>query len=132
MRHFLQKYPGVDQIQLTTSETQIAVTDCQCPSCAHLSETDRFNRFIAEAYAGSNIGDAFDNHAAYWVAVDYLRTAASLDPSLREEADAKIKAYSRLFPTREEGFYRGITDEGIVYRVGGWIGEITRVWFRKE
>ena len=87
---------------------------------------------IAEAYAGSNIGDPFANHSVYWVAVDYLNTAKSLDPSLTADADAKIREYSKLFPTREEGFYHGITDEGIVYRVGGWIGEVTRVRFRKE
>jgi len=87
---------------------------------------------IAEAYAGSKIGDAFENHSAYWVAVDYLKTAKAIDPSLTEAADEKIKEYSALFPTREEGYYRGMTDEGVVYRVGGWIGEVTRVRFRKE
>lgn len=87
---------------------------------------------IAEAYAGSNIGDAFANHAVYWVAVDYLNTAKSIDPSLTAAANEKIREYSKLFPTREEGFYHGITDEGTVYRVGGWIGEVTRVRFRKE
>lgn len=87
---------------------------------------------IAEAYEGSDIGDSFANHAVNWVVVDYLKTAKSLDPSLTEAADGKIKACSALFPTREEGYYHGITDEGIVYRVGGWIGEVTRVRFRKE
>lgn len=87
---------------------------------------------IAEAYAGSKIGDAFDNHSVYWVAVDYLKTAKAIDPSLKEAADEKIKEYSALFPTREEGYYRGMTDEGVVYRVGGWIGEVTKVRFRKE
>ncbi len=87
---------------------------------------------IAEAYAGSKIGDAFDNHSAYWVAVDYLKSAKAIDFSLKEAADEKIKEYSLLFPTREEGYYRGMTDEGVVYRVGGWIGEITKVRFRKE
>lgn len=87
---------------------------------------------IAEAYADSKIGDAFENHAAYWVAVDYLKSARATDPSLKGIVDEKIKAYSKLFPTREEGYYRGITDEGIVYRVGGWIGEVTIVRFRKE
>ncbi len=87
---------------------------------------------IAEAYAGSKIGDAFDNHSVYWVAVDYLKTAKAIDPSLTEAADEKIKEYTALFPTREEGYYRGMTDEGVVYRVGGWIGEVTKVRFRKE
>ncbi len=87
---------------------------------------------IAEAYAGSKIGDAFDNHSVYWVVVDYLNSAKASDPSLKKIADEKIKTYSRLFPTREEGYYRGLTDEGKVYRVGGWISEVTRVRFRKE
>ena len=87
---------------------------------------------IAEAYAGSKIGDAFDNHSVYWVAVDYLMFAKAVDPSLKETADAKIKAWSRLFPTREECYYRNITDQGIAYSVGSWISEVTKVRFRKE
>ena len=55
---------------------------------------------IAEACAGSKIGDAFDNHAVYWVAVDYLMYARAVDPSLKETADAKIKAWSKLFHKR--------------------------------
>ena len=87
---------------------------------------------IAEAYAGSEIGDKFDNHSAYWVAVDYLRSAESIDPSLKEKADEKIKVWSKLFPTREECFYRRITEQGIIFNVGGWINEVTRVRFRQE
>jgi tetratricopeptide (TPR) repeat protein len=87
---------------------------------------------IAEAYAGSKIGDAFDNHSVNWVVVDYLKFAKALDPSLKEIADEKIRTYSRLFPTREECYYRGITDEGVSYSVGGWVSEVTKVRFRKE
>jgi tetratricopeptide (TPR) repeat protein len=87
---------------------------------------------VADCYAGAGIGDRFDDHSAYWVAVDYLMTAKSIDPTLTETADKKIKAYSKLFPTREECFYRNILDEGVVYRVGSWINEVTRVRFRRE
>lgn len=87
---------------------------------------------IADCYAGAEFGNTFDNHTAYWVAVDYLEAARSVDPSMKKEADAKIRAYSQLFPTREECFYRRINDEGIVFNVGGWISEVTRVRFRKE
>ena len=87
---------------------------------------------IAEACAGSKIGDAFDNHSVYWVAVDYLMYAKAVDPSLKETADAKIKAWSKLFPTKEECYYRNITDQGIAYSVGGWISEVTKVRFRKD
>jgi hypothetical protein len=87
---------------------------------------------IADAYAGSEIGDAFDNHSVYWVAVDYLNRAKRADPSLEAAADEKIQIYSKLFPTREEGFFRRINDQGIAYKVGSWIGEVTVIRFRSE
>ena len=89
-------------------------------------------KIIADSYAGADLGDPFENHAAYWVAVDYLRSAAETEPTLSEEAGLLIKEYSKLFPTREECFYRRIFDEGVTYTVGGWVSEVTRVRFRKE
>ncbi len=87
---------------------------------------------LAECYAGAELGSSFDNHTAYWVAVDYLEAAVKVDPSLRKVAEGRIRAYSKLFPTREECFYRKILDEGTVFNVGGWVSEVTRVRFRKE
>lgn len=87
---------------------------------------------LAECYAGAELGSSFDNHTAYWVAVDYLEAARRIDPSLMKETEGKIRTYSKLFPTREECFYRKILDEGTVFNVGGWIGEVTRVRFRRE
>lgn len=87
---------------------------------------------LAECYAGAEFGNSFDNHTAYWVAVDYLEAAIKVDPSLRKAAEGKIRAWSKLFPTREECFYRKILDEGTVFTVGGWVSEITRVRFRME
>ncbi len=87
---------------------------------------------LAECYAGAELGSSFDNHTAYWVAVDYLEAAMKVDPSLRKVAEGKIRAYSKLFPTREECFYRKILDEGTVFNVGSWVSEVTRVRFRKE
>lgn len=87
---------------------------------------------LSECYAGAELGSSFDNHTAYWVAVDYLEAAVKVDPSLRKVAEGRIRAYSKLFPTREECFYRKILDEGTVFNVGGWVSEVTRVRFRKE
>lgn len=87
---------------------------------------------LAECYAGAELGSSFDNHTAYWVAVDYLEAAIQVDPSLRKVAESRIRAYSKLFPTKEECFYRKILDEGTVFNVGGWVSEVTRVRFRKE
>lgn len=87
---------------------------------------------LAECYAGADLGNKFDNLAAYWVAADYLDAAVRADPSLRKEAEARIKVYMKNYPTREDCFYRKILDEGVVYTVGGWVDEVTRVRFRKE
>jgi len=87
---------------------------------------------LAECYAGAELGNTFDNHAAYWVAADYLDAAVKADPSLRKEAEIKIIDYMQNFPTREECFYRRILDEGSIFTVGGWVNEVTRVRFRRE
>ncbi|MFN2314738.1 MAG: hypothetical protein ABR531_09780 [Bacteroidales bacterium] len=102
----------------------------------HAWQLDNLNAraliIIADSYAGAELGNSFDNHTAYWVAVDYLEAAMMVDPSLKKEAEGRIRVYSRHFPTREECYYRKILDEGTVFNVGGWIGEVTRVRFRRE
>lgn len=96
------------------------------------SRNARALMILAECYAGAELGNDFDNHAAYWVAVDYLEAAIKVDPSLRQEAEPKMKVWSGLFPTKEECFYRRILDEGTVITVGGWVNEVTRVRFRRD
>jgi len=79
---------------------------------------------IAEAYAGARVGEVF-------VVVDYLVRAKNTDPSLKSQADERIAIYSRLYPTREEAFFRSLVNEGATYNVGGWVNESTTVRFRK-
>lgn len=87
---------------------------------------------IAESYAGANVGESFDNQTVYWVVVDYLIRARNTDPNLKDQADERIAIYSKLFPTKEEAFFRSIVDEGASYHVGGWVNENTTIRFRKE
>jgi len=87
---------------------------------------------IGEAYAGARIGESFENQTVYWVVVDYLYKAKNTDPSIKDKADERIAIYSKLFPTKEEAFFRSIIEEGSTYQVGGWVNEITAVRFRKE
>jgi len=86
---------------------------------------------IAESYAGARVGDEFENQAVYWVVVDYLNRAKNADPGLKDQADERIAIYSKLFPTKEEAFFRSIVEEGASYHVGGWVNENTTVRFRK-
>ncbi len=87
---------------------------------------------VAESYAGARIGESFENQTVYWVVVDYLIRARNTDPGLKDKADERIAIYSRLFPTREEAFFRSLVDEGAAYNVGGWVNESTTIRFRKE
>lgn len=87
---------------------------------------------IAETYAGARIGDAFENLTVYWVVVDYLVRAKNTDPELKGQADDRIAIYSKLYPTKEEAFFRSLVEEGTAYQVGGWVNESTTVRFRKE
>jgi tetratricopeptide (TPR) repeat protein len=87
---------------------------------------------IAESYAGARIGESFENQTVYWVVVDYFVRAKNTDPSLKEQADDRIAIYSKLFPTKEEAFFRSLVEEGSPYQVGGWVNESTTVRFRKE
>jgi tetratricopeptide (TPR) repeat protein len=87
---------------------------------------------IAESYAGARIGESFENQTVYWVVVDYLIRAKNTDPSLKDQADERIAIYSRLYPTKEEAFFRSMVDEGAAYQVGGWVNETTTIRFRKE
>ncbi len=48
IRAFFVEFPKVDGFQLTLSETQARITECDCPSCADMSIADRFVR-VAEA-----------------------------------------------------------------------------------
>jgi tetratricopeptide (TPR) repeat protein len=86
---------------------------------------------VAEAYAGARVGEAFENQTVYWVVVDYLLRAKNTDPGLKKQADERIAIYSRLYPTREEAFFRSLVDEGAAYNVGGWVNESTTIRFRK-
>jgi len=72
--------------------------------------------------------DDFEQRQVFWVAVDKLQTARRLDPDLASRIDPLIRDFSRHFPSREEGFFRNMT-EGTNITIGCWINETTRVRF---
>ena len=87
---------------------------------------------IGSAYAMAPLnGDDFENKTRFWIAVDYLNKAKTLDPQLTDRANESIASCSANFPSKEEGFFVGIYDEGSPYTVKGWINERTTVRFKK-
>lgn len=88
---------------------------------------------IGNAYAGQKISDnELENQAVYWVAVDYFRKAKEIDQSLADRVNDAISQCEKVYPTKKELFFLNILDEGVSYKVEGWINENTTVRFRKE
>jgi Tfp pilus assembly protein PilF len=88
---------------------------------------------IGNAYAGQKISNnELENQAVYWVAVDYFRKAKEIDPSLASRVNESIGLCEKVYPTKKELFFLNILEEGVSYKVAGWINENTTVRFRKE
>lgn len=82
------------------------------------------------SYAPQYGEDAFDHASVYWLAVDKFQKAKQVDPSVAEEANKLISDYSPHFPSKEEAFFRSIS-EGAQVKLGDWINETTIARFRK-
>ncbi|MCP4314081.1 MAG: hypothetical protein GY790_22745 [Bacteroidetes bacterium] len=81
-------------------------------------------------FTRENLGDDFEERAAYWAAADKYAKAKAVDPSVSAEATKKINDYSAHYPNHEEVFFRDMKD-GDSYQVKGCINEFTTVRSRK-
>lgn len=83
---------------------------------------------IAQLYATSpNWSDENAlNKCTYFVVIDKLQRAKSVDPSLAEEANKLIGTYSRYTPAPADLFMLGYK-AGDRITIGGWIGESTTI-----
>lgn len=86
---------------------------------------------LANTYAaGPKCGaDDFEKAQVYWVVVDLLQKAKSVDADVAEKVNPLINSFSQHFPNKEEAFFRNIT-EGASVTVGCWINEATKARFR--
>ena len=86
---------------------------------------------LADTYVnGPKVGeDDFEKQYVYWVSVDKLQKAKTVDPDVAATVENRIRTLSEHFPKKEEAFFRNIT-EGTDIRVGGWINETTKARFK--
>lgn len=66
------------------------------------------------------------NQCVYYVCVDKLRIAKSVDSSVADEAQKLINRYSAYFPKPDKLFFLGLK-KGDPVKIGGWIGETTTI-----
>ena len=84
---------------------------------------------IAVMYGANPVGeDAFERSQTFWLVIDKLNKAKSVDPSVANEANNLIGRYKGSCPNKEEAFMHGITN-GKTINIGGWIGETTTARF---
>lgn len=81
---------------------------------------------IAQMYASSpNWSDESAlNRCTYFLAIDKLQRAKSVDPSVTAEANKLINAYAGHTPKPEDLFFLNLK-KGDSVSIGGWIGEST-------
>ena len=82
------------------------------------------------AYANNYGEEAFDHASVFWAAVDKFNKAKQVDPSVAEEANKLITSYTPHFPSKDEAFFRSVT-EGADVKIGDWINETTKARFSK-
>lgn len=93
---------------------------------------------ISEIYAASvsncSAGEVDRNDkAVYWLVLDYLDRAKSIDPSTASAVSRRYAAYTPVMPSVEDKFYQG-WEKGTSFKIDGslkscysWIGETTKV-----
>jgi hypothetical protein len=89
---------------------------------------------LGDAFIASidnNLGDDFQQRAAFWAAADKYKIASSADPAVKEEAEQKLASCLGQFPSQEDVFFHDFK-EGDSFRVGGCINENTTVRPRKQ
>ena len=110
-----------------------------CEAIANAREAISLNGNSGQAYmllgdamiaSRKSLGDEFQKRTAYWAAADMYEKAASVDPSLEDEASKKLSKSISHFPDREDIFFSDIR-EGEAYRVEGCINDTTTVRARE-
>lgn len=51
IEEFFRRFPNCDGLQITTSETQVRVTECACDACRDMSPAERFAKMAKQAHA---------------------------------------------------------------------------------
>jgi tetratricopeptide (TPR) repeat protein len=95
----------------------------------------RMSRIYAAAISQCTSGRQIDrdDRTVYWLVLDYLDRAASVDPSTAATAARERRTYEPVMPSAEDKFFRG-WETGDEFTIGAnvnecyaWIDETTRV-----
>ncbi|WP_233992749.1 tetratricopeptide repeat protein [Salinibacter altiplanensis] len=121
-------YQKMEKLARARQDYQAAIDMKDGFGRAYIAIGDLYARAVNRC-SGSEM--ARNDRAVYWAAVDKYRQAKEIDSSIASVADSKIQTYRRVFPTKEDVFYREDWESGqsftIDYGCYSWIGETTSV-----
>jgi hypothetical protein len=83
---------------------------------------------IAAMIAGSanDCGDTtFNKRAVYWKAANYARRAASVDASLKDNANETASSYEQRAPSKSDIFQEGMQGKTVTFSC--WVGGSVKV-----
>lgn len=84
-------------------------------------------QMIAASASSVFPGDAVKQRCVYYLAVDKLERARSIDNRVAPEANRLIATYRKYFPSSQDIFFHPELSQGQSLHIGGWIGESTRI-----
>lgn len=84
-------------------------------------------QMIAASASSIFPGDGVKQRCVYYLAVDKLERARSIDGRVSAEANRLIATYRKYFPSSQDIFFHPDLSQGQSIFIGGWIGESTRI-----
>lgn len=121
-------YQKMGQLAKARQEYRTAIEKKEGFGRAYIAIGDLYARAVNNCSGGEMTRE---DKAAYWAAVDMYQRAKQVDSSIASVANSKIQTYRRVFPTKEDIFYRSDWTRGESYTINkgcySWIGETTTV-----
>ncbi len=121
-------YQKMGQLAKARQEFQKAIEMRKDFGRAYIAIGDLYARAVNKC-SGNEMGRG--DRAVYWAAVDKYQQAKQVDSSIASVANSKIQTYRKVFPSKEDIFYRSDWERGGSYTIDegcySWIGETTTV-----
>ena len=121
-------YQKMERLAQARQEYRRAIEKKKDFGRAYIAIGDLYARAVNKC-SGSEMNR--EDKAVYWAVVDMYQRAKETDPSVASTANSKIQTYRRVFPTKEDIFYRSDWEQGgtfsIDYGCYSWIGETASV-----
>ncbi|MFC4666099.1 tetratricopeptide repeat protein [Falsiporphyromonas endometrii] len=80
-------------------------------------------QMIASSASSFFPDDKLKQRCVYWLAIEKLQRAKSMDPGIAGKANSLIATYSKYLPSAADIFMHPDLDKGKSLFVGGWVGE---------